>query len=33
MTEILLERSRVDPFIRQIKATGMPEHVGMHGER
>ena len=33
MAEILLERPRVDPFIGEIKATGMPEHVGMHGER
>jgi hypothetical protein len=32
MAEILLKRPRVDPFIREIKATGMAEHVGMHGK-
>jgi hypothetical protein len=33
MPQILLQGTRIDPLIRQIKSARMPQHVGVDGKR
>ena len=33
MAQVLLDRTGINPFVGQIKTTGMPEHMGMNRKR